>query len=259
MNLKNKKYFVLDMDGTFYLGDNLLRGSTDFLDTVKNNGGEVLFFTNNSSKNSAVYEKKLAALGVLVPEDNIVTSGMVTVGFLKEHHKDARVYLMGTPLLEEDFTKRGINLVDSSPDVVVVGFDTTLDYEKLTICCDFIRDGAVFLCTHPDNNCPTATGFIPDCGAICAFITTATDVEPRYLGKPYPETIEYILNKLQCSKEELCFVGDRLSTDVAIGVNNGVTAVLVLSGATKEEEIAASDVKPDVVVEGLWQLNEMLK
>lgn len=256
--LNSKKYFILDMDGTFYLGDRLLEGSLEFIQHLKDTGRDFLFFTNNSSKNSKVYVDKLASMGCYVEEDKVVTSGMVTVDYLKKHYEDPRVYLLGTPMLEEDFARRGINLVQEEPDLVVVGFDTTITYEKLTIACDFIREGKPFIATHPDLNCPVEDGFIPDCGAICAFITASTGVQPKYIGKPYRETLDYIIDYLKCKPEEMIFIGDRLYTDIAIGYNHGVTSLLVLTGETKLEDLEEASVKPDIIVERLSDLIQLL-
>lgn len=256
--LKGKKNFILDMDGTFYLGNKLLEGSLEFLDGLKEAGHDFLFFTNNSSQSPEVYINKLERMGCPIDHDKIITSGMVTTHYLKKYYGNSRVYLLGTPALEEQFIKDGINLVEDNPDLVVVGFDTTVTYEKLTKACSFIRNGATFIATHPDFNCPTEDGFIPDCGAICAFITASTDVKPKYLGKPYTETLEFILDHLNCTKDEVVFVGDRLYTDIAIGVNHGVMSILVLSGETKLEDVEKSQVKPDIIVDRLVDIVKYL-
>lgn len=251
-----KKYFILDMDGTFYLGEQLLEGSLEFLEKLANNGRQFFFFTNNSSKNRQVYMKKLAAMSCHIDENQLLTSGMVTIDYLKKTWKNPKVYLLGTPALEQDFEDNGILLTETNPDAVVVGFDTTLTYEKLEKACTLIRNGVPFIATHPDNNCPTEYGPIPDCGAMCAFITQSTDVQPKYLGKPYKETFDYITNYLNCTKDELVFVGDRLYTDIAIGANHGATSVLVLTGETQMSDIETSEVKPQLVVPRLIDLAE---
>jgi HAD superfamily hydrolase (TIGR01457 family) len=257
-SLKGKKFFVLDMDGTFYLGENLLEGSLDFVEQVRRRGMDFVFFTNNSSKNSGVYVEKLSRLGCPVTSDKVITSGMVTVDYLKNFYGIPKAYLLGTPALVEEFTKAGIVLTDTAPDVVVTGFDTTVDYRKLTKACDFVRHGVPFVATHPDFNCPVEKGFIPDCGAICAFITASTGVKPKILGKPHSETLEYLLRTLKAAKEDLVFVGDRLYTDIAIGVQHGVASVLVLSGETKREDLENSEVQPDVVVNGLADILDFI-
>ncbi len=252
--LKSKKYIILDMDGTFYLGDKLLEGSLQFIHKVRAAGKDFLFFTNNSSKNAAVYLKKLANMGCPVNDHQVITSGMVTADYLKTKWSTPSVFLLGTPMLEEDFIRQDIILTDKAPNAVVAGFDTTLTYEKLTTACTLIRSGVPFIATHPDYNCPMENGFIPDCGAICAFITASTGVLPKYLGKPYKETLDYILKALHCTTDDLVFVGDRLYTDIAIAVNHGVTGVLVFSGETQPADVALSDIKPHLAVDRLIDL-----
>lgn len=253
-----KKYFILDMDGTFYLGDQLLEGSLDFLEKLVGKGRQFLFFTNNSSKNRQVYMEKLRAMGCYIDENQLLTSGMVTISYLKKTWKNPKVYLLGTPALEQDFEDNGIQLTEDNPDAVVVGFDTTLTYDKLEKACTLIRNGVPFIATHPDNNCPTEFGPIPDCGAMCAFITQSTDVLPKYLGKPHTETLDYITRYLNCTKDELVFVGDRLYTDIAIGANHGATSVLVLTGETQMSDLETSEVKPQLIVPRLIDLAEYL-
>lgn len=256
--LRSKKLFVLDMDGTFYLGDTLLEGSLQFIDKLKNAGKEFLFFTNNSSRISEYYKNKLSKMGCEVEQDRIVTSGDVTISYLLDNYPSKKIFLVGTKLLEKSFKDAGLKLVQDNPDIVVVGFDTTLTYEKVSKACKYIREGALFIATHLDLNCPTEDGFIPDCGSMCAMITASTGVKPKYLGKPFKETLDAIIKKTGCNKEEIAFIGDRLYTDIAIGVNNGVTSVLVLSGETKEDDLKKSEVKPDFVFPALKYITEAL-
>lgn len=256
--LKSKKLFILDMDGTFYLGDRLIEGSLGFLEKLKHTGREFLFFTNNSSKNSTFYKKKLANMGCFIEESSIVTSGDVTIKFLKENYPESGVYLVGTELLCESFKKGGIRLTEDKPDIVVLGFDTTLTYEKITKACTFVRNGALFMATHLDLNCPTEDGFIPDCGAMCAMVEASTGVKPRYLGKPFRETVEMIKLITGKKDEELAFVGDRLYTDIAAGVKNGITGILVLTGETELKDLAESEVQPDFTFESLAAMGDAL-
>lgn len=256
--LKDKKLFVLDMDGTFYLGDRLIDGSLDFIRKLSDRGVGFLFFTNNSSRTPDFYCRKLAGMGCTVRESSVVTSGDVTIKYLKENHPDAPVYLVGSPLLEESFRREGVRLDDAGADIVVLAFDTTLTYEKMTRACTCIRNGALFLATHPDLNCPTEDGFIPDCGAMCAMVTASTGVKPKYLGKPYAETVEMIKRITGVRGEDMAFVGDRLYTDIAIGVNNGITSILVLTGETTPADLESSDIRPDYVFGSLGELGKAL-
>lgn len=254
--LKDKKMFVLDMDGTFYLGDKIIDGSLDFINKVKESGKDFVFFTNNSSKTSEFYKAKLGKMGCFINDSKIATSGDVAINYLKKYHHGQRVFFVGTKIVEQHFLDMGICLVEESPDVVLVAFDTELTYEKLSKACSFIRNGSVFLATHLDLNCPTEDGFIPDCGAICELITASTGVKPKYLGKPFKETVDYILDKTGLSINDIVFVGDRLYTDIATGFNHGATSLLVLSGETKLEDVEGSNVKPDFIYASLKNVIE---
>ena len=246
--LKETELFVLDMDGTFYLDTDVLDGALDFLEEVKKAGKRYVFFTNNSSKSPKTYIDKLAKMGCYIKRNQIITSGDVMIQYLKEYYPEKKVYLVGTPDLEENFRENGILLTREMPDVVVIGFDMTLTYEKLERACTYIRNGAVFLATHLDINCPTKDGFIPDCGAMCAAISLSTGKEPKYVGKPFKETVDMVLEMTGAKREAMSFVGDRIYTDVKTGVVNGAHGILVLTGETKLEDVPKADVVPDAIL-----------
>jgi len=250
--IKDIKLFVLDMDGTIYLGENVLPGAQRFIDEARRSGRKVVFFTNNASKNPENYVDKLNRLGFDATRNDIVTAGDVTIEFLKRSRAGKSVYLVGTPALEASFEKAGITLSERS-DIVVTSFDTTLTYDKLVVACDLIRGGAEYLCTHPDLNCPTETGYIPDSGAIAALVTASTGVVPKYFGKPYRETADMISELFSTPFEETAIVGDRLYTDIALGRNNGILSILVLSGETKTEDVNDSN-RPDIILDGIGDI-----
>ena len=237
--LQNKKLYIFDMDGTIYLGGKVFPFAVDFIRRLRAAGKRVLFFTNNASHSGDFYLEKLTRLGFEPKPDEIMSSADVTIAFLKLHRPGKSIYLMGTPQLESMFHAAGIDLLPNDAtkaDVVVTSFDTTLTYEKLDAACRLIRGGAEYLCTHPDFNCPTETGFIPDSGAIAAAVTASTGAVPRYFGKPYEDTVSMICEVTGCSREDMCIFGDRLYTDIALGRRHGVTAVLVYSGETTPEQ-----------------------
>lgn len=261
--LQNKDLFVFDMDGTIYLGNRPFSFAIRLIDHLRANGKKVLFFTNNASHSPKVYLDKLTRLGFSPKKEEILTSGDVTVEYLKRYLPGKSVYLVGTPELEEQFAEAGIPLLSGTEeraDVVVTSFDTTLTYEKLNNACRFIRGGARYLSTHPDFNCPTEDGFIPDSGAISAFVTASTGITPTYFGKPYAQTVDMICEVTGFEKEKMCFLGDRLYTDIAIGRQNGVTSVLVLSGETQTADLAAAPESqtPDFVFPTLGELDDLL-
>ncbi len=257
--LADIRLFLLDMDGTVYLGSRLLPGSLDFLHYLAETGRDHLFLTNNSSRNSHYYAQKLTKLGWTAQPEEILTSGEATALYLGGIKPAAKLYLLGTPDLEAEFEAHGFILTDEQPEYVVLGFDMTLTYEKLVRACDLIRAGVPFIATHPDLNCPTETGYIPDCGAMTALITASTGVRPRVIGKPNREIIDAMFRKKPVQRTQVAMVGDRLYTDIVMGHNAEVTSVLVLSGEAKESDIPEAPVKPDYVVAGLGALFESLK
>lgn len=257
--LSGVKLFVLDMDGTFYLGDQLIDGALRFVETVTRLNLDFMFFTNNSSRTSEAYLQKLAAMGCHIGKDRIMTSGDVAIEFLRAHYRGACVYLLGTEALRRSFLQSGIRLTENAqPDVVVAAFDMELTYHKLERACTYLRNGAVFFATHPDINCPIKDNFIPDCGAFCAAITQSTGAVPRFLGKPSAETVDMILARTGYRKQEIAFVGDRLYTDVATGVQNGTRGFLVLSGETPLSAVAGSSTKPTAVFKDLGEMADSL-
>ena len=258
-SLADIRLFLLDMDGTVYLGSRLLPGSLDFLRYLGETGRDHLFLTNNSSRNADYYAQKLTKLGWPAQPGEILTSGEATALYLGGLKPAARVYLLGTPDLETEFAAHGFVLTDENPDYVVLGFDMTLTYDKLVRACDLVRGGVPFIATHPDLNCPTETGYIPDCGAMTALITASTGVTPKVIGKPNREIIDAMFRKKPVRRDQVAMVGDRLYTDIVMGHNAGVTSVLVLSGEAKESDIPAAPVKPDHVTGGLGALYEALK
>lgn len=247
--------FALDMDGTIYLGEQWIDGAKDFLNKVEEAGKRYVFLTNNSSKNPEVYVDKLHRMGLEVGKEQIVTSGQATIFYLQKHFPGKKVFLLGNELLKAEFEQEGIMLEDEHPDVVVVGFDTTLDYAKMCKVCDFVRAGLPYLSTHPDYNCPTETGFIPDAGAIHAFIHASAFRYPdRIIGKPNGDIIDYLIDRIKLPKEEVIMIGDRLYTDVAAGRNNGLYSMLVLSGEATMEDAAQSEVEPHLIFDSVKEI-----
>lgn len=256
--LKKIKCFVLDMDGTVYLGDRILEGAIEFLHTLKDENIKFKFFTNNSSKNTKVYVDRIRKMGYPVEPDMIMISNHVIINYLKKHAPDKTVFVLGNEYLQNDFKEAGIPLVDDNPDIVVVGFDTSLAYGNLTKACTFIRNGARFLGVNPDFNCPIDGGYIPDCGSICALITASTGFTPEYFGKPTAHTLQYILEDTGLKEEEIAIVGDRLYTDIALGQGTNVTTILVLSGESQMVDLPGSEVQPTLIFPSLKEVQEVL-
>ena len=257
--LLSKQLYIFDQDGTIYLGNRVFDYAVRFIRNLRESGKRILFFTNNASHSPDYYMDKLTRLGFEPKRSEILTSGDVTVGFLKSHRPGKPVYLVGTPELEKQFTDAGIELSDKA-DIVVTSFDTTLTYAKLDTACRLIRNGAEYLSTHPDYNCPVEGGFIPDSGAIAALVTASTGALPTYFGKPYPETVRMISEITEIEKDEMIIFGDRIYTDIATGRRHGITAALVLSGECKESDAASASVEdqPDIMLESLLSAERIM-
>ena len=261
--LKQKELYIFDMDGTIYLGFQVFPFAIRFINNLRAAGKKVLFFTNNASHTTEYYVNKLEKLGFSPKSEEIMTSGDVTIEYLKRHRAGKSVYLVGTDELVENFRENNILMLsgkEEHADIVVTSFDTTLTYEKLDNACRLVRGGAEYLSTHPDFNCPTETGFIPDSGAIAAFVTASTGKVPTYFGKPYKETIEMICEATGYTCDQMCIFGDRLYTDIAVGKRHGVTAVLVFSGETKMEDVEGAEEKdrPDYIFPSLDEVDAAL-
>ncbi|HHY10606.1 MAG TPA: HAD-IIA family hydrolase [Firmicutes bacterium] len=251
--------FLLDLDGTIYLGDRLFPWSLPFVETMRKLGKSFIFVTNNSSKNSGYYVDKLKKMGIEIDAHQVFTAGQATIFYLKKYNYPRELYLVGTPSLEKEFTEAGFVLTSKDPKAVVLGFDLTLTYEKLRLACQFIRRGLPFIATHPDLNCPTPEGPIPDCGSMTALITAATGVEAKIIGKPYPEMIAAIQAKFDLQEPQtVAMVGDRLYTDIAMAQAAGIVSILVLSGEAQLKDLETSRIQPDLVVEHLGRITEAL-
>lgn len=252
--------FLLDMDGTFYLSDRLLEGALRFIDLLHQQGKDYLFLTNNSSKDRRQYADKIRRLGLSLPEELVLTSGEATALYLKHRQAGARLFVVGTPSLEAEFRDHQFQLVEQEPDFLVLGFDTTLTYQKLWKLCDFVRAGIPYIATHPDFNCPTETGWMPDVGAMIAFVKAATDREPDLVvGKPNRLIVDAAATKLNLEVNQLAMIGDRLYTDIALGQSSGITTILVLSGETKKEDLEHSPFKPDYIFQNLAGVADWLE
>lgn len=258
--LLSVKCFLLDMDGTFNLGNGLIDGSLYFIDTLKELGKDFLFLTNNSSKDRGMYAEKITRLGLPIPEDKVFTSGEATAIYLQQEHPAASVYVVGTPALEDEFRQHGFQLEEDNPQLIVLGFDTTLTYQKLWKLCDFVRADLPYIATHPDFNCPTETGYMPDTGAMIAFVRAATGREPDLVvGKPNRMIVDAVARKYGFRIEEMAMVGDRLYTDIALGQTSGITTCLVWSGETHPQDLVDSPFQPTYAFTNLGAIADWLR
>ena len=257
--LSEAKAFLLDMDGTFFLGEALLPGALDLLELLNQRRLHFSFLTNNTSRSKLDYIRKLRELGVSEEDARVYTAGDATIAYLKKHHSGKKVFLLGTPSLEASFSASGIELSACDPDVVVIGYDTSLTYTRLSAFCLFVRLGLPYIATHPDINCPSPEGPLPDIGAIMSLVEASTGRRADVVvGKPNPGIVNAQAEEWGLEPKEMVMVGDRLYTDIALGKTAGVRTVLVLSGETRRDDLENAKFQPDLVCENLADLTRYL-
>lgn len=259
-SLQSCRLFVFDLDGTLYLGDNILPGAHEIIKAIDDSeSADYIYLTNNSSRAAADYYGRLERLGFLCKAENIMSSSMAVAEYLREVHPDEGVYLVGTNALYNELKAGGINLTEDAPGVVCVGFDTELTFEKLNKATRFLRRGAAFIAANPDCTCPMPNDeVLPDCGGICALLTACTGREPFYIGKPNPKMLQMLSKRLDIPMSQIAVVGDRLYTDIAVAENAGAVSVCVLTGETNREMIKSSPVKPQYVFQSVKELHAHL-
>ncbi len=260
-SLKEKKLFLLDMDGTLYLDDDLFEGVEDFLAHIKKIGGRYMFLTNNSSKSVDKYIEKMRKLGIETVEEDFLTSTNATCIYLAKEHKNKKIYAFGTEAFKDQLRKSGFNITDKLEDdieVLVMGFDTELTFKKLEDACILLNRGVEYIATNPDWVCPTWYGSVPDCGSVSAMLFNATGRNPLFIGKPQPEMIYLAMEKAGYTKEETVLFGDRVYTDIRSGYNAGIDTVFVLSGEGTMKNVEESDFKPTYIRKNVKEVYEEL-
>lgn len=263
--LKGIKLFLLDMDGTIYHEETLIDGALQFFDKLNANGTKYAFMTNNSSKGKDAYLEKLQRLGIPADSNSIVSSVTVTVNHLKSNYKPGvKIYLVGTDSLKNELEDNGFEIVPADyrgADVAVciLGFDTELTYAKLQGLCYYVSRGYDYIATNCDIRCPVKDNkFIPDCGAMAQMVKAATDREPRFLGKPEPDIVFTASELFNIPVSEIMCVGDRLYTDIAVGINAGAKSALVLTGEARMEDLHDSRFIPTLTFSDIKEMANLL-
>jgi HAD superfamily hydrolase (TIGR01450 family) len=246
--LRDKKLFLLDIDGTIALDTTLIDGTLEFMNYILSIGGKYIFITNNSTKSIEDYITKFEKFKIKVDETSFVTSSYATALYLRKTYKDKKIFVLGTKSFIEELRRFDINVTENQDnDIVcaVVGFDNELNYKKIENICELLLTRDIdYIATNPDLVCPTSSGFVPDCGSICEMIGHAVKREPLYIGKPNKTIIEMCLKQTGFTKEETLVIGDRLYTDIACGINAGVDTAVVFTGEAVEEDLKDTEFKP---------------
>lgn len=260
-NLKNIKLYLLDMDGTIYLDNDLFEGVVDFLQYVKSIGGRYIFLTNNSSKSVDKYIEKLKSLGITATADDFLTSVDATIFYLNPKNYK-KIYAFGTDSFKSQLKEEGLPITDNLEDDVdclCMGFDTELSFRKLEDACILLRKDIDYIATNPDLVCPTWYGSVPDCGSVSEMIYNATGKRPFFIGKPNSLMVDLAVEKTGFKRNETALVGDRLYTDIACAANADITGIFVLSGEGTLDDIQKYGIKPDCIYEDIKTLLKDLK
>lgn len=257
--IKDKKLFLLDIDGTIRVGQNLIGETKRFLKEIKERDGQFVFITNNATKSIEEYIREFRAMGLQTDETNYITASHAAVHFLKEQYPGQKIYVMGTKSFVRELERNRINVTTDCKEegiaCVLVSYDDELRYDKVRDTCRILSTKDVgYVATNPDLVCPIEFGFVPDCGSICQMIGNAVKRVPYFIGKPEILMIEMALQLNPYTKEQTLVVGDRLYTDILCGVRGGIETALVLTGEATREDVGKNEYKPDYIYETITDL-----
>lgn len=250
--LKGIECFLLDLDGTLYIGDKLIDGALEVLEKIRQSKKTYKFITNNSSKKVDEYCEKLNRLKIDINPEDIITTNLVAIDYLKSNFSGKKIYLMATENVISEYKAAGISIAKDSVDAVVLTYDTSLTYEKLAKAASLINKGAFFIATHHDINCPGNDGDLPDLGSFLECIYASTNKRPDIIcGKPDILMGKYVKKVCKLNSDKIAMVGDRLYTDMQFAINCGFKSILVLSGETKYHMVKQ---KYDLIIESIKDL-----
>lgn len=254
---KNFSGYIFDLDGTIYVGNRLIDGAREVIAQLQSAGKRVLFLTNKTIVSREKYVEKLNGFGINVGLEHILSPTLITIHYLHEHHRGARLYVIGEQLIKDELKAAGFAVARSpaETDVVVISWDRDFHYRHLDFAYQAIKNGAVTIATNPDRTCPVEGGDVPDCGGMIGAIegTTGKKVD-HIIGKPSTLTAKMALKMLKLRQEECVMVGDRIETDILMGKRAGIRTALVLTGITRKEDIEHSPVQPDFVLSSVKEL-----
>lgn len=260
--IKSKKLFLLDIDGTISFDATLIDGTMDFMNRVNEMGGKYVFITNNSTKSIEDYVTKFTGMGIPVDETSFLTSSYATALYLKERYQEGLIFVLGTKSFIAELRSFGLHVTEELVDGIqaaVVGFDNELNFKKIETICELLLTRDIdYLATNPDLACPVGFGYVPDCGAICNMIREAVKREPVYIGKPNRMIVDMARKNCGYNREETVVIGDRLYTDIACGVNGEVDTIVVFTGEAKLEDLALTPHKPTYYCESIKDIYHFL-
>lgn len=241
--MKDYDGYLIDLDGTMYRGEERIDAAVDFVKRLWHDHLPYMFVTNNASKTREQVARKLQSYDIPATKDNVLTSGIAAANDLATK-PDRRVYIIGEKGLVEPIREKGMTVDEQSPDVVVIGMDRGLTYEKLATGCRAIQHGAAFISTNADSAVPSESGLLPGNGSLTAVLTAVTGENPKFIGKPEPVMIEQALSSLGTQKARTLMVGDNYETDILAGIRAGIDTLLVHTGVTSPDGLRHYEIQP---------------
>ena len=254
IDFNEKKGFICDMDGVIYHGNQILPGVVEFIDWLNRENKEYLFLTNNSGYTPKELQQKLARMGLDVSEEHFYTSALATAAFLKKQDPGCSVYAIGEAGLLNALYDAGITMNDVNPDYVVIGEGKGYTLDTLTKATNLVLKGAKLIGANSDLTGPIENGIMPACRALVAPIELATGKQAYFCGKPNPLMMRTGLDILGCHSAEAVMVGDRMDTDVIVGMESGMSTVLVLSGVSTRETVDTFAYRPSIILDGVGSI-----
>lgn len=238
------RIYCFDLDGTIYHGTEPVEEAVLLIEQLQKEGFEPYYITNNSSATQEEVEEKLASFGIKAKRSHIMTSAVATAQYCKRNYAGKSVQLIGETGLHKAFEEMGLHIVDQSADLVVMGIDRYISYEKLASACLAVRAGARLIATNGDKAIPTEKGLLPGAGSLVRLVEYSTGVAARFIGKPEPYLLDLVQKTSGCKKEEMILIGDNYDTDILAGIRYGIATAHVEGGVTSKEEVLMKEVQP---------------
>ena len=252
----NYKGYLIDLDGTLYKGNELIETAKDFVAKLTAQNIPYVFLTNNATKSQEEAVQKVLDMGVETTAQNMYTSSMATAAYIREHHQGRKAYVIGTSSLKEILQGAGVEMTEEDADLVIMGLDLEVNYDKLSRAALLIAGGATFIATNPDKRFPTEKGIVPGNGAIQQVLVETTGIQPITIGKPSSFILDGALKQLGLDKDEVALIGDNYDTDILTGINAGVDTIHVDTGVSRTEDVLKKDITPTHTINNLseWSI-----
>ncbi|WP_041808369.1 TIGR01457 family HAD-type hydrolase [Evansella cellulosilytica] len=254
--MKNYEGYLIDLDGTMYRGEEKIDAASRFVKNLEKKGIPYLFVTNNSSRTPKQVSEKLMSMDIPATKDHVFTSSIATANYIEQHFGKTKVYMIGEEGLEDALMNKGMIFSSDNVDVVVMGLDRKLTYDKLAKACLLVREGATFISTNGDIAIPTEKGFLPGNGSLCSVVEVSTGVIATYIGKPEAIIVQQALEVLGVEKNKTVMVGDNYATDIMAGINAGMDTIIVHTGVTTRDHLSSIDIQPSWSIDSLdeWKV-----